>query len=270
MTTTAINAALPALRRDRLSHAYILVSPEQHKVELSQRLAALMLCQSAEGDSPCGRCADCRKIFAGIHPDCLVIKRPLDDKGKPRREVYVAQIRALTADSVILPNEAAFKVYCILDAQYMNTQAQNALLKLLEEPPKHLRFILCAENAGSLLGTIRSRCIELGAVFNRTDGGYTDDEMKYLSLAEKGDKLELLRFCLALETLTAMQLQEYLQRVGLYIGCVLSGREGPSSLERVRLLQLHTLLARCCDYLRSNVGVKQVLGLLAARTIDLE
>lgn len=71
------------------------------------------------------------------------------------------QIRAVSADAVVLPNEAGRKVYIIEDADSMNIPAQNAALKLLEEPPAGVMFLLCVTNAGQLLPTVRSRCTEL-------------------------------------------------------------------------------------------------------------
>ena len=125
-------ARLPLPPRDRLSHAYILISPARCRQDLAMQLAAHMLCRTP-GDGPCGTCPDCRKVFAGIHPDVIPVQRLPDDKGKQKREVYVGQIRDLMGDSVVLPNEGTCKVYVLLDAEFMNPQAQNALLKLLEE-----------------------------------------------------------------------------------------------------------------------------------------
>lgn len=261
-----IGAMLPLPPRDRLSHAYILISPAQYKKELALRLAAHMLCRSG-GSAPCGTCADCRKVLAGIHPDVITVQRPLDDKGRPKREIYVGQIRALTGDSVILPNEAACKVYVLLDGEFMNPQAQNALLKLLEEPPGSVRFILCAENPGALLDTIRSRCIELTARCDSEEVLCDDRARRYLDLAAGGDRLELLRFCLEMEEFSPAELEQFLQGARLKAGDALCLREPDISLSPEKLLETHALLTRCREYLLANVGVKQVLGLLAVGTI---
>ena len=128
----------------RLSHAYMLVAPEgAGRTEEAERLASALLCASPE--APCGRCRDCRKSAAGLHPDRIWLTRQKDDKGNLRREVYVDQIRAMTADAAVAPNESARKVYVIRDAERMNLQAQNALLKALDQK------VLLGGLAGGLL-----------------------------------------------------------------------------------------------------------------------
>jgi DNA polymerase-3 subunit delta' len=113
-----------------------------------------MICQGP-GDKPCLRCAHCEKARRGIHPDIV-----LYDREDQTRTIYVDQIRALRDDAVIMPNEARRKVYIIRHAGSMNVSAQNALLKVLEEPPGGAAFILTAETPEQLLPTVRSRCAQ--------------------------------------------------------------------------------------------------------------
>ena len=117
-----------------------------------------MLCESG-GERPCGECRHCRKVFAGIHPDVISVAPGVDDKGRKRREILVDQVRFISADAQVMPNEARVKVYVVHDADRMNAAAQNALLKLLEEPPASAAFVLCAANPALLLPTVRSRCV---------------------------------------------------------------------------------------------------------------
>lgn len=135
-----------------LSHAYLISGPDgAGKKTLARLLAAAMVC-TGEGDQPCGVCPACRKALGGIHPDIITVT---GEKGK---DISVGQIRSLRADAYIRPNEAPRKVYLIQDAQTMNTNAQNAILKLLEEGPPYAAFLLLTHNPGALLPTIRSRC----------------------------------------------------------------------------------------------------------------
>ena len=90
---------------------------------------------------PCLRCAHCLKSARGIHPDIIVVDR-LED----RQSIVVDQIRAVREDAVVLPNDAEKKVYIIRQAGLMTAQAQNAFLKLLEEPPACSSFILAVDN----------------------------------------------------------------------------------------------------------------------------
>ena len=118
-----------------------------------------MLCTASSGERPCGRCAPCRKVSSGVHPDVTVISGP--GEGKP---ITVDQVRALRSDAYIRPNEGERKIYLLEQADRMNQSAQNAMLKLLEEGPAYAVFLLLAENGGGLLQTVRSRCEELDLV----------------------------------------------------------------------------------------------------------
>lgn len=137
----------------RMSHAYIISgSAGTGAYALAECLAAAYVCTD-EGDKPCGACSGCRKVKGDIHPDVIRLNIP---EGK--REITVEQIRQLRASAYIRPNEAHRKVFIIENAQAMNDNAQNALLKVLEDGPGYLSFLLLVENPQQLLPTIRSRC----------------------------------------------------------------------------------------------------------------
>ena len=164
--------AIPALGDlDRLSHAYLITAPSREEsMQAARTIAQAALCVGAH--PPCSQCRPCRKVLSGIHPDVITVSRPLDDKGREKREISVDQIRGIISDASILPNEADRKIYIIDQADTMNSAAQNASLKLLEEPPKGVIFLLCAVNAQLLLPTVRSRCVEI----NCNGQGEREDE----------------------------------------------------------------------------------------------
>lgn len=140
-----------AIARGHISHFYLITGPAgAGKHTLARLLAAAILC--AREDAPCMVCNGCRKVMAGLHPDFITVDDP------EKKTVPVALVREVIADSAVLPNEAPRKVYCFPRAQDMGASAQNALLKLLEEPPAHAVFLLLSENADALLETVRSRC----------------------------------------------------------------------------------------------------------------
>ena len=136
-----------------LGHAYILSGPKGcGKHTLASVLSRAMVC-SGTGGKPCDMCPDCKKAAAGIHPDIITVA-PLEE-GK---QILVDQVREFRADAYIRPNEAPRKVYVVEQADSMNPNAQNAMLKLLEDGPAYAAFLLLAENSGALLTTVRSRC----------------------------------------------------------------------------------------------------------------
>ncbi len=151
-----------ALRGGGLSHCYILVGPEgSGKKTLAKILAAAWQCTGA-GDRPCGTCDPCRKIFGGGHADVITVD---SDKAT----VPVSVIRDMVSDAYTRPNEGKRKVYLIPRAQDMQDPAQNALLKLLEEPPGYCAFVLMTDSADKILSTVRSRAVEL-TLFPLADG----------------------------------------------------------------------------------------------------
>ena len=143
-----------SLRRDRVSHFYLIAGPAgSGKHTLARMLAAGLLCQGS--DMPCGQCPACRKVFAGTHPDFITVDDP------EKKTVPVDLIRQARADIYIRPNEGKRKIYLFPRAQDMGVPGQNALLKILEEPPSYGVFLLLTDNPEKLLPTVRSRCTEL-------------------------------------------------------------------------------------------------------------
>ena len=138
----------------RGSHCYLLSGPEgSGKHTLANILAAAMQCPA--DSPPCRRCNACRKALSGIHPDIITVDDP------EKKSVSVELIRQLQTDAYIRPNEGQRKVYLIPRAMDMTDSAQNALLKLIEEPPAYAVFFLLADTPEKLLPTVRSRCAEL-------------------------------------------------------------------------------------------------------------
>ena len=143
-----------SLRRDRVSHFYLLAGPAgSGKHLLAQLLAAGLLCDGA--DKPCRTCPACRKVFAGTHPDFITVDDP------EKKTVPVDLIRQARSDIYVRPNEGKRKIYLFPRAQDMGIPGQNALLKILEEPPPYGVFLLLTDNPEKLLPTVRSRCTEL-------------------------------------------------------------------------------------------------------------
>lgn len=144
-----------AFAADRLSHCYLLAGPEgSGKHTLARILAAAMEC-TAGAKRPCGVCLQCRKVLDGVHPDVITVDDP------DKKTVTVELIRKARADVYIKPNEGRRKVYLIPRAADMNAAAQNALLKVIEEPPDYAAFLLLTDGAERLLPTIRSRSVPL-------------------------------------------------------------------------------------------------------------
>ena len=252
----------------RMSHACILAAPSDEEcMKMARALAQGILCERG-GDEPCGRCEACRKVSADIHPDLITVRRLNDDKGRPRREITVEQIRAVNRDAWVLPNEAARKVYIISEADKMNPAAQNAALKLLEEPPNGAVFLLCASNPSLLLPTVRSRCALRRSPAGENAAGEESLRLagEYLRAAAEGDRAKLLRWCVAQEGLDQRAAQDFIEALRLRTADMLCGRQDKLGMDRMRLMELASLASRCAEYLRVNTGSKHIFGLLAVDT----
>jgi DNA polymerase-3 subunit delta' len=143
-----------SIGRGRISHFYLISGPEgSGKHTLAGLLAAAILCK--EPSRPCGSCSVCRRVLGSGHPDFITVDDP------EKKTVPVDLVREARADIFIRPNEADHKIYLFPRAHDMREESQNALLKILEEPPGYGVFILLTNNAQRLLPTIRSRCTEL-------------------------------------------------------------------------------------------------------------
>ncbi|MBQ6702909.1 MAG: hypothetical protein IJN17_08165 [Clostridia bacterium] len=159
-----------AAENGKLAHAYILEGGRgSGKHTLARRLACLLACNSLF-DRPCLMCESCRKISEGISPDVIEIGL-LEDK----KQITVDQIRALRSEVFVKPSEEDVKIFLISDAECMNEPAQNVFLKVLEEPPRGVYFIMLCENSANMLATVKSRAPVLKMQV------FSDDELeKYL------------------------------------------------------------------------------------------
>ena len=145
-----------AIAMGKVSHAYILDGEKgSGKNFLADIFAAALQCEE-KGISPCGKCTSCRQAEGKNHPDIIRITHE-----KPNT-ISVDDIRQqLCGDIMIKPYKGPYKIYIVDEAEKLNVQAQNALLKTIEEPPAYAVILLLTINAESFLPTILSRCVTL-------------------------------------------------------------------------------------------------------------
>lgn len=184
-------SVLNSIRERRLPHAIIIEGESGlGKHTLSRFLAHAAVC--GEDNSPCGVCRNCHLADINSHPD---ISLTAPEEGK--KNISVSQIRTLKNEAFIKPHQAKKRVFVIDEAHTMNDQSQNALLKVLEEPPGDIIFILIAESKASLLETIISRCVtftlsppelSVAADYIMKDSDFSREEVE-LSLKETGGNI---------------------------------------------------------------------------------
>ncbi|MDY4839367.1 MAG: DNA polymerase III subunit [Lachnospiraceae bacterium] len=145
-----------AITMDKVSHAYILNGPDlSGKRMLAEAFAMTLQCEK-KGTEPCMECHSCKQTIGRNQPDIIYLQHE-----KPNT-ISVDDIRTqINNDIVVKPYSSPYKIYIIDEAEKMNVQAQNALLKTIEEPPKYAIILLLTTNVETFLPTILSRCIRL-------------------------------------------------------------------------------------------------------------
>ena len=260
-------------RHGALPHAVIL-SGSGDRSAAARFLAAALLCRQEE-DRPCLRCAACRKVLEGIHPDVRMVQEA------ERKELSVETVRQLRQDVYIRPNEGERKVCVFTDCGQLNERDQNVLLKIVEEGPAYAAFVFCADSAAALLPTIRSRCVELK--LRGEDDAPDDRDAVELCRAFASARISpVLQLTVSWENrrIKREALQETLEAAwqlcaqALLLQCGKVPGQGPGAdasaelsraLRRDRLQKLADCLRQYAGECRYNVGPGHVLGALAAR-----
>ncbi len=156
MINKAVKEKLYEICRGKLSHAYLICGPDGiGKRTLAREMAKAILCADRE-NAPCGSCRACQSYSAGAHPDIEHLA-----PGGAAGDIKIAEIRRLKEVCAVTPISGDRRVILIDRAERMNINAQNAFLKLLEEPEAGNVFVLTCSNSERILPTVRSRCISL-------------------------------------------------------------------------------------------------------------
>ena len=144
-----------AIERNKVSHAYIINGERNSGKEFIAKVFAMALeCTDRKDGEPCQVCHSCKQALSGNHPDIIFVSHE-----KPN-VIGVDDIRnQINGDVAIKPYSSPKKIYIMNEGEKMTVQAQNAILKTIEEPPEYAVIMLLTENAEALLPTIRSRCV---------------------------------------------------------------------------------------------------------------
>ncbi len=143
-----------SINSSNLPHVILLEGEDGlGKKTFANEIANVLVCRAPLNERPCGKCSQCIKAQKHIHPD---INEYCASKSETLK---IETVRYIIRDAYIAPNEAEYKIYILEDIHYMNENAQNAILKILEEPPDYVIFIMTVRNKSMLLPTIISRAV---------------------------------------------------------------------------------------------------------------
>ena len=180
-------------------------------------------------------------------------------------------MREVRADAAVVPNEAAKKVYIICEADNMGASAQNAILKLLEEPPSHAAFILTAENPAGLLSTVRSRCVEVSLLPPSGEDIGEDDgkAAEFMALLTNDNRFGLTAFLFSLERMDKNDFSILCRQIKRLSMDMLrghyAGAESPITCET--LLRVIRVFEDAERYIDFNVGTGHITGLVLAEVL---
>lgn len=251
----------------------MLVGQSGETLALAVSLAAALLCPES-GAEDCA-CPVCRRVRAGIHPD-------VETLDKNEAEIRVDDVRALRASAFVAPLEAQGKVYILQHVQNMNAAAQNAALKLFEEPPQGVTFFLLCENHAAMLETVRSRCMTV--VLSGEEEETEPDADRGQALSQAGefaaallenDELSLYTACMKLEKLKRAEAVAFfdealaLARAALRLcvradGAADDAARRLSALGTVKLARISQILLDRRAAADRNVGIAHLMGTISA------
>ncbi len=256
------------MKENRAPHAVAIESPDKTALERCARLIAQWAVCTGE-NRPCGDCRACKKLISGNHPDVYFAKL----EGK-RNTVKISEVRAICADAVYKPNDGDCKVYIIPEADKMEAAPQNALLKLIEEPPQPMMFIFLCENAAGLLQTIRSRCTVFKLDTDERNDGHIKELADNIALALcRSRESELMYACAVLDdrqqTLDVLKSLSETIRGAMF--CEITGRSSADavvnklsrSLKRRGLMNMQKSIAEAAKYAERNVSLALVSAALS-------
>lgn len=167
-----------AIVQNRIAHAYLFCGPRgTGKTSIAKIFAKMLNCED-ESNKPCGKCTNCKMVQNGSHPDIIEIDAASNNG--------VDEVRNLIDKVKYAPMQGKYKVYIIDEVHMMTTGAFNALLKIIEEPPAHVVFILATTEPNKVIPTIISRCQRFD--FNKVS---QKDIEKRLSIVCKEEKIEI-------------------------------------------------------------------------------
>ena len=260
----------------RLSHAYITNG------EAVNTIARTVVCSDRTETGPCNICKHCSKSSRNLHPDITTV-----NKLPNKRYFTIDLIRNLKFDVVVTPNEAQKKAYILNEAHLMNADAQNAFLKILEEPPPHVVFILNTDYSVKLLPTILSRCIQVKAdtpseinsksiaVLPDKSREHDEDDFDLPIVttaffnAIKNGNPAIIEFMFSLDKLSKEQFIDFITSARYEVVKILGSAASYGSQKNIKAIALaDKLLIKAHDFLDQNVNVGHISGYICANLIE--
>ena len=257
MTTTVEEFAIRVLKSHvahaRVAHTYLFTGRQQGKADLVRDFARALLCEKKRSFEECDR-GRCRKISNGNHPDVRWVGQDTEE-----RSIKIETVREMLAWANLKPYEADWKVFIFMDAERLTAEAQNALLKTLEEPPKQTVFCLLTGSRSHLFETIQSRSFEIRL---RPQESESETSTSAIVLAGVGEK-DWLDFLEAYQTSPREELKPFLDSLMQYFRNQILRSE--DSLKTPPLLEAIDAVYETKEALQGNANQKLAMTHLTMR-----
>lgn len=259
MDTLVKSQITHALKSGRIAHSIVISGgTAAQRIEMAKYIACAQQCESGSG-APCMACRSCRKVSQDIHPDVELLY--------PGSVMFkVDEIKSIRTNSFLRPSEGSRHIFIFPDAEALAVQCQNILLKTLEEPPGSAMFILCVENSGVLLPTVRSRCViyhlESSDIADITD----ENAAAFMAVLEQKDALACAKFLRGLEKIKREDAARFISQCRRIIARSLRDKytKNKSALTAAQLVRLNSVFETAERYNKNNCTSGHLMGYLAA------
>jgi DNA polymerase III gamma/tau subunit len=233
-------------------HAILFESGNKNLcIDVAVNIAKTLMCQDKQ-NTPCNNCDSCAKISGNIHPDIEIIKPQNNQK-----TIGIDTIRLLKQTAYVIPNESDYKIYIFPDAHIITPQAQNAFLKILEEPPKSVIFIMICSSMLKLLDTVISRltCFKIYGGENEVDADIFTESEKFIENLLNKNELEILKITsgLSKDRSNFTKFLEYLKN--LLIENYTANNGGASRLTNAQIISILNTLKKCENLIQKNINM---------------
>ena len=150
----AVSLIFKSFTRGVLSHSYLLSGPPKiGKLTLAVNIAQILKCEKFDIEEPCGECSSCSRILSGKHPDVQIVSEKPEAK-----HIGIQDLIDIQRSAILKSYEGGYRIFIFPEIGLLTTEASNALLKLLEEPPEEVLFLLVTNQKTRIHGTVVSRC----------------------------------------------------------------------------------------------------------------
>lgn len=247
-----INKIYSLAAKKTISHALLFESDNKDLcIRVAINVAKILMCQNGENNA-CGNCDSCKKISGNIHPDIEFIKPQSNQK-----TIGIDTIRTLKQNAYITPNESDYKIYIFPDSSIITPQAQNAFLKILEEPPKSVIFIMVCQNKSKLLNTIISRltCFKISSNENQVEDSILSAAKKLIGNLINKNELEILKILsdFSKNRSDFIKLLKYLKN--LIIQNLASNNKDNLILDSIKTVKILDNLEKCENLTEKNINM---------------